>query len=228
MLSGPRTEHQVWLARHHTVRADVPYRSGLAGGRQCRDPRAAPLCQLQRGRPHPAGCAGHQNLVTGRAAGAMKHGLGSGIGTGDGCQLGIAPVAIDSKHLACRDCHILGKGAVEIGRHPDVAHRAEPVRSHAGTDKDTPVEERAVAAGPAGLDTPATVGALDDRERRRLVPAAVCLVLGTSCSAVDRSSVLAVTLDEYQPRRVLISVVFIPAASTPTRTCRRPAVGTIL
>ena len=109
----------------------------------------------------------------------MQHGLGSGIGAGNGRQLGVAPVTLDGKHLARRHRHILGERPVEIRRHPDIAHRAEPVGSHAGANQDTPAEEPAVTAGTIGLDTTAAVGPLNNRERGRLVPAAVSLVLGT-------------------------------------------------
>ena len=108
----------------------------------------------------------------------MQHGLGGGIGAGNGRQLGVAPVALDGKHLARRHRHILGERPVEIRRHPDIAHRAEPVGSHAGADKDTPAEEPAVTAGTIGIGTAAAVGPLDDQERGRLVPAAIGLVLG--------------------------------------------------
>ena len=43
-------------------------------------------------------------------------------------------------------------------------------------------------------------------------PSAFCFASRSSASAVP--SVLSVTLDEYQPRRVLISVLLTPAART--------------
>ena len=108
----------------------------------------------------------------------MQHGLGGGIGAWNGRKLGVAPVTLDGEHLARRHRHILGECPVEVRRHPEIAHRAEPVGAHAGANKDTPAEEIAVTAGTIGLDTAAAISALDDRERGRLVPATVGLVLG--------------------------------------------------
>jgi hypothetical protein len=46
-----------------------------------------------------------------------------------------------------------------------------------------------------------------------------------SFSLVARASVHVVTLEEYQPSRVLISVLFTPAARTCKRTSLEPSFG---
>ena len=109
----------------------------------------------------------------------MKHGLGSGIGAWDGGKFGIGPVAIDGKHLAGRNGDILGKCPIEIRRHPDIAHRSEPVGPHAGPNKDTLAKQHLVTTRPRRYNTPAAIGALNDREWCRLVPATIILMLGT-------------------------------------------------
>ena len=55
-------------------------------------------------------------------------------------------------------------------------------------------------------------------------PSAFCSAL--SCCCEERSAALPVTLAEYQPRRVLISVLFIPAARPQTSTSPASGFGT--
>ena len=52
------------------------------------------------------------------------------------------------------------------------------------------------------------------------------LWVGRSSSAAAAALVAVVTDEEYQPRRVLISVLFTPAASTRSSTSPGPIVGT--
>ena len=72
----------------------------------------------------------------------------------------------------------------------------------------------------------AAVGSLDEGKRRWLVPAAVGLGTCLASSSAAAACVPVVTLAEYQPSRVLISVLLTPAASTRISTSPGPGAGT--
>ena len=101
---------------------------------------------------------------------------------------------------------ILGEGTVEVGGHPDIVHDVVPIRAHAGAHQHPLAEEWRSRFALTAVDSnnaPTTIGALNEGKRSRLVPAAIGFLLGGVFLDIDRISVPAVTLEEYQPRRVL-------------------------
>ena len=135
----------------------------------------------------------------------MQHGLGGGIGAE--WSWSVSPSRFDGEHLARRHRHILGECPVEVRRHPESAS-SRTRQAHAGANKDTlpsrlpPPRGNRLRHAAVGAWMIGNGVALPSHRQ----PSALL-----SSSAVDRSSVLPVTLDEYQPRRVLISVLFMPA-----------------
>ena len=111
---GPKRLDGITVMGYHAIRTQRFQRLGFGRRGQCRDMRTAPPGKLYRRRPDAARGAGHQHLVAGMAVRPMKHCLGSGVGTGYGCEFRIAPVAVDCKYLGCRHLHILGEGTVKI------------------------------------------------------------------------------------------------------------------
>ena len=74
----------------------------------------------------------------------------------------------------------LRKGAVEIRGHPAVLHGTEPGHPHTGAHQHPPVLERGIGAGAQFHHLAAAIRALNERKGRRLVPAAVGLLLRTA------------------------------------------------
>ena len=113
--------------------------------------------------------------------------------------------------------HILGEGAVEVRRHPDVVHGVVTLRAHARStitrfpgervDPD-PVRRRCRNSRCPG-----------SAPRGRLVPAAVLTVNRAVGSAGD-SIGGGLDVGAVPTGRVLISVLFMPAARTLSRTSR--------
>ena len=140
--------------------------------------RAPALGQLNGSRPHTTGSSGNKHVIGSLHVTTMQHVLSGSIGTGDGCQFFISPVAIDRKDLACRDFHILRECTVKIGRHPDIIHRFIAVWPHAGAHQNTLAQKFFIFLVGDRLNHTATIRTLDKRKRRRLVPPAIGLLLG--------------------------------------------------
>ena len=107
---------------------------------------------------------------------ALQHVLGRAVGAGDRTQFDVAPAAVHRKHLRRRQLDELGERAVEVGAHPEVLHRAESVRPHAGPHQHPRADQRGGTAGSDRDDATAAVRTLDERERGSRIPAAVGLV----------------------------------------------------
>ena len=78
--------------------------------------------ELHRCRAGAAGGAGDEHTVAGPDARSLDHVLGGGVGARDRTEFGVGPVTLDGEDFARRNLHILGEGAVEVRRHPDVVH----------------------------------------------------------------------------------------------------------
>ena len=141
--------------------------------------------ELHRCRAGSAGGAGDEHTVAGPDACSLDHVLGGGVGARDRTELGVGPVTLDGKDLARRNLHILGERAVEVRRHPDVVHGVVTLRAHARSDDHALSQKSGVDTLTQFVDDAATVGALDQWPRGRLVPAAVFTVNRAVGSAGD-------------------------------------------
>ena len=178
------------IAVDHPLGAERAHGVGLQGRRDRGHPRTAATRELHGGGADAARGAGHQHMLPRHRPGAVQHVLGGGVGAGDAGELRIGPVAAHLEHLGGRHLHELGEGAVEVRAHPDVVHRAEALRAHAGAHQHPAANEHGIDIRRRRHDPTAAVGALDEREGCRDVPAAVGLVGGTlffgRCGGVGR------------------------------------------
>ena len=133
----------------------------------------SPFHQLKCGRTNPSGSTRDQYPFSGSDPGALDHVFRGSVGTGNGGQFGIAPVAFENKYFGLGDFDILGEGAVEIGTHPEVFHRFKSLRPDAGTDEDPFPEKLPVSTRTDFSHPSAAVGPLNERERGGFVPATI-------------------------------------------------------
>ena len=111
------------------------------------------------------------------APSAVKHCFRRRMGTVNGCQFGIAPVAVDKEDFGLRHCHEVCKGAIEIRCHPDIFHRGKTESLHTGSQKNTLSDRGGIATLAKRHDKATTVSPLIDRQRRCFMPTAILLVL---------------------------------------------------
>ena len=103
-------EHEGYLIQPHTSAGRIPTDKGY---RYFVDHLTTPG-KLDCSRTNPSRSAGDEHPLARAEICTVKHVLGRSIGTGDCCELCIAPVAVDWKDLGCRHLHEFGEGPVEV------------------------------------------------------------------------------------------------------------------
>ena len=212
------------LQRH--VRAFGQDLVGLRRGADSDHCGAAAFRELDRGETDSTGCSCHQNALC-PDAGAMQHVFCRRIGTGDGGKLGIAPVRVHGVSFSVRCDGELGEPAVAFTAQSPTLEGAVPhvAAQHVPYEDPLPDPFSGNALTDGG-DASAHVGALDSGKSMASPDQAASAAVIVAKPSVPPAFVSEATALEYQPIRVLMSVLLIAAAVTSIRTSPSPGRGT--